>query len=252
MDAVVVLEWKFSPPDYFESQIDIKEGDCTMIIANGKAEAKIDSAIYDATPSIRDTLHDVLNSRFLGFQLSSRKAYNLSSPTKTRVEHADGRKDYIMEVEPMQIDIIFHPITLLHCDTDGNVIADGQTEKMKCLGDLVRKHANDEVLKSLLKSHNASVSDPDDELVHLYEIRDALSRRFGSDARARSTLGISKREWSDFGKLCNIEPLKQGRHRGEHKTLRYATDIELSEVRGTAKVMIEAYLKYLDMAANSV
>lgn len=97
------------------------------------------------------------------------------------------------------------------------------------------------------------MNDPDDELGHLYEIRDALSRKFGgSDERARSTLGISLKKWSNFGKLCNHEPLKQGRHRGEHETLRDATDAELSEARGTAKAMIEAYLKYLDITATSV
>jgi len=252
MNAVVVLEWRFSPPDYFDSQIEIEQGDYTMIVTDGKVEAKVDSAVYEANPSMRDALHDVLNSRFLGFQLSSRKAYNLSSPNKTRVEHSEGRKDYILEVEPAHLELIGHPVTLLKCYKDGNVVTDGQTVKMKSLVDLVGKHYKDEVLMSLLKSHKASVSDPDNELVYLYEIRDALHRKFGNDGTARSRLGISKKDWKILGKLCDTVPLKQGRHRGLHETLRDATDVELSEARGIAKAMIEAYLEYLDKTATSV
>jgi hypothetical protein len=246
MNSVIVLEWKFSPADYFEGPTEVKLDYTTIKIDDGKAEAEIDSAIYD--PSIRSTLQDALNSRFLGFQLSSRNVYNLSSPTMTRMEHADGRKDYIMEVESMHIEATFHPVTLLKCDKDGNVIADGQTEKMKSLVDLVSKHYKDEVLKSLLRSHKASVDDPDNELVHLYEIRDALFRKFGR--KSESTLNISHDDWSDFGLLCNNESLRQGRHRGEScGPLRNATDAELSEARRIAQAMIEGYLQYLDINA---
>lgn len=238
------------PTDYFESQIEISENDYTMTIADGKVEAKIDSAVYDATPSIRDTLHNMLESQFLGFKLSNRKAYKLSNPTKTRVEHADGRKNYILEVEPMRIKISFQSVTLTRCDKDRNVVADHQTEK-KNLVDLVSKHHKDEALMSLLKSYSVSVDDPDDELVHLYEIRDALCRKFGNEKAARSELNIPKSKLNRFRILCNEEPLKQMRHRGKkYGTLRDATIDELSEAREIARIMIEAYLKYLDKTTS--
>ncbi|MEP6742496.1 MAG: kelch repeat-containing protein [bacterium] len=63
MNAVVVLEWHFSPPDYFEEEIRIARDDYTMSIADGKVEATIDVAIYDANPSLRGALHDALNDR---------------------------------------------------------------------------------------------------------------------------------------------------------------------------------------------
>lgn len=85
-----------------------------------------------------------------------------------------------------------------------------------------------------------SIRDPNNELIYLYEIRDALSRKFGNSDKAISVLDIPKTKWKDFGKLCNYEPLKQGRHRGQHAALRNATDIELSEARETAKTIIEA------------
>jgi hypothetical protein len=246
MNSVVVLEWRFSPPDYFESQIEIKQHDYNMVIADGKAEAKIDSVVYEANPSIRDELDDVLRSQFLGLQLSSRETFDISRPNMVRVEHSDGLPDYILEAEPGRIELRGHQVRLLGIDKDGNVVADQQTEAAKRIAELVSKHYEDEVLKSLLKSWDASVNDPENELVHLYEIRDALSRRFGNGDKARYSLGISNTKWSRFGTLCNREPLKQSRHRGEHDTLRDATENELCEVRGIAKDWIESYLQYLE------
>ncbi len=257
MSAVVILEWKYSPSDYFKSQIQIEQYDYSIIIANGKAEAKIKSAVYKANISMRDTLDDVLISLymlfsiFLGTQACSREAYVLSSPNLTHVENADGRKDYALEAESGRLKITGYSANLLKNDRNEDVVEDSQTEIMKTFIDQVSRHHKDRVLMSLLKSHTASVNDPDDELVHLYEIRDALSRKFGSDAMARSALRISEKNWSSFGRLCNHEPLRQGRHRGEHENLRDATDNELSEVRGIARVMISAYLNYLDMAVTS-
>ena len=75
MSAFVLLEWNFSPPDYFEDQIDLSRNDYAMTIADGKVEARIDSAIYDANPSMRKELHDGLNDRFLGVQLLTHRAY---------------------------------------------------------------------------------------------------------------------------------------------------------------------------------
>jgi hypothetical protein len=259
MDAVVVLEWKFSPADYFGSSFEIKQNDYTITVADGKAEAKINSVAYEANSSIRSELNDVLESAFLGAQLSNNKIYNLLRPDLTRVEHADGRKDYFLEVEPAYIKITPHPVTLSKCDNDGNVIEDLETQRTKKYIDLIRKHCKDEVLKKLLKSRNASMNDSDNELTHLYEIYDALSRKFRGNKKAdsreaRSTLckyqNLSQKKWDqkwrDFTDLCNNAPLKGGRHGGKHETLRDATDAELFEVRGTAKAIIDAYLQYLE------
>ena len=51
MSAVVVFEWNFSPPDYFEVPMEIVRDDYTLTIANGKAEARLDSAAYEADHS---------------------------------------------------------------------------------------------------------------------------------------------------------------------------------------------------------
>ena len=255
MSAVVVFEWSFTPTDYFEVPIEIVRDDYTLTIAQEQAEARLDSAAYQANPSIRRTLHDGLNDRFLGVQLLTHRAYELSRSTMTRV-HPDGRKDFFLEVEPARIVIAGHPVDFQVRDKDGNITADSKRdriEKKGSLADLVSTYrASDETLASLLRSHDAAVRDPNNELVHLYEIRDALSFKFGGDKGARSALGISSTDWSRFGLLCNNEPLRQGRHRGKiGAALRDAAESELAEARRIARAMTEAYLLHLEALSRS-
>ena len=258
MSAIVVLEWKFSPPDYFESQIEIEQDDYIMTIEDGKVDARIDSAIYEANPLMRDALHKVLNSRFLGVLLYSHKPYRLENPTMARL-HDDGRKDYFLMVEPMEIKLTGGEVEFQITNKDGNVVVDtkrDRIEKKKAIADLASKHASEDFVLALLRSYEDSVRDPNNELIYLYEIRDALYHRFGKDKKGmRDKLGISSDEIKNLGKLCNDEPLRQGRHRGKkyaYDSLRDATEAELSEARETAKAMIEGYLRYLDTASNSI
>jgi len=249
MEDIVVLEWKFSPPDYFEEPVRIKRDDYVMTIASGTVEARIRPEIYDKDQSMRDRLHGALNDRFLGVQLLSHKPYKLYKASMYRL-HPDGHKDITIFPEPCLImssciaDIIVK-------DKDGNVISDSRkerVEKKKELAELVEKYRQkDSVVDSLLKSYNEAVNDPDNELVHLYEIRDAIAKKFGSESAAKKALAINKTRWSKLGKIANDEPLKQGRHRGRNPgALRDATKEELREARDIARNLIEAYLDYLE------
>jgi hypothetical protein len=60
------------------------------------------------------------------------------------------------------------------------------------MAEAIGKHASDSVLAHLMHSHDTAVRNPKNELVHLYEIRDALVKHFRNDAATRAALGISK------------------------------------------------------------
>ncbi len=100
----------------------------------------------------------------------------------------------------------------------------------------------------MLRGKQRAVEHPDHELVHLYEIRDALSERFHRDVKtAVGMVGITCDQWKRFGDLCNDEPLNQGRHGGTVSgPLRDASQSELDEARGIASAMIDGYLSYLE------
>jgi hypothetical protein len=251
---VVELDWKFSPPDYFEQVIEILRQNYTMTIADGQAHAKIDSAIFEANPGMREELHNSLNDRFLGVQLLTHRAYELSRSTMTRV-HPGGRREILCELETGRYVITGNTVDFRVTGKDGSVIADSKRdriEKKTSLAESIASHrSKDTLLASLLRSYAAAVRDPNNELVYLYEIRDALSAKFGGENATRSALGISKPQWSRFGHLCNEEPLRQGRHRGKTGgVLRDATEGELIEARGIARAMIEAHLQYLEASTS--
>ena len=201
MNAVVVLDWDFSPPNYFEDALDVSRQNYTMTIADGKVQANIDSAIYQANISMRQSLHNAPNDRFLDMQLLTHRAYELSRSTMTRM-HPDDHRDIFV------------------C-----VIASG--------------------------SYDAAVRDPNNELVHLYEVREALSVRFDGEHGARSALGIGSSRWPRSGQLCNNEPLRQGWHRGKTGGVRRdATEGELTEARGITRCLIEAYFQHVDASTG--
>lgn len=250
MNDVVVLEWKFSPPDYFEEPIHIKRDDYMMIIDNGKVEARVDPAAYDKEHKMRDEIHNMLNDRFLGVQLLTHKPYELSKSSMYRL-HPDGRKDITIFLQSIVITTSVGTPDIIVKDKDDNIISDSRKErieKKKQLAAFAELYGSkDPVAASLLSSYKAAINDPDNELVHLYEIRDALATKFGEESAARIALGISRAQWSRLGQLANDAPVRQGRHRGKKVgALRDATEAELKEVRSITRSLIEGYFEYLE------
>lgn len=249
-ETIVVLEWTFTPADYFEDEIRIHRKEYEMVIGNGKVEAKIAPQVYDGNAAMRDELHNALNARFLGVQMFSHKPYHLSKSSMYRM-HPDGRRDVTVFVEPVTIQFTVNPVDFIARDKDGNVISDSKrdrVEKKKQLAELAEKFRdNDMTVASMLDSYKSAVNDPANELVHLYEIRDALAKKLGGEKATRRTLGISKSTWNRLSILANTEPLMQGRHRGSHSEhLRDATESELNEARSIARQLIESYFNHLE------
>jgi hypothetical protein len=252
----VILEWQYSPANFFEGPVTIPGHDYTIVIADGKAEATIVSTVYDANPSMRLALHEDLNDQFRAIQLSRHKAYKLPKPSIIRV-HPDGHRDISVETEPLQSMAFIDSVDFQLMDKDGNVTSDSKRIRIEgnnSLANLIRKYRpKDELLRKLLDSYNASVELRETELVHLYEIRDALHKKFGGDTATQSKLGISPDDWKRFGNLCNGLPLRQGRHQGRHRdtALRDASEAELAEARRIALSMVKAYLDHLEKSGGT-
>ncbi len=85
MDDVVLLEWNFTPKDYFEDKIRIEREDYEMVIKDGAVEARINPDVYDEEHKMRDLLYQSLNYRFLGVQLLTHKPYELSKASMCRL-----------------------------------------------------------------------------------------------------------------------------------------------------------------------
>lgn len=252
MSAVEILEWEFSPADYFEESYEVVRDDYTLSVNLGKAEARVPAELYGSDPEIRQKIHASLNDRFLGVQLLTFRPYTLSSPRRIRL-HEDGRRDVIIEVQGVSAIAMGGTLDLRITAADGTVVADTKADRIaekRLLAERIEKYRpTSSTLASMLASFGAATRDPQNELVHLYEVRDAVSSLFGGKSPAMKALGISAGSWSRLGQLCNDEPLRQGRHRGKNGvSLRDATHAELEEARELARSMLRAYVDFL---ANS-
>lgn len=240
------FKWTFTPADFFEHGVEILRDDYKLIIGPGQAEASVEEETYESNPEIRETINQNLNDWLLGAQIASFRAYELSDPTKTLV-HADGQLGLFIEPKPGLFELSGYAPRIQIKTPDGSVVYDSgrdQFDHTSRLSELVAAHkSNDETLASLVRSYDRAVRDPQNELVHLYEIRDALAARFGGKVGALAATNISASHWSRLGQLCNDQPLRQGRHRGKTGfALREATEAELREAREIARSMLELYL----------
>ena len=228
----IVAEWNYEPKDYFEDTFIIEYDNCTIEIKSGIAKAQISPIHIDNADEIINKLNQDLESRFLAVQVMTHQKFKLCKPSRYDLRK-DGTKHIIRD------------------DKDGNLISDTKQEridKKKWFSETSAKYrCKNHTLNQMLNSYSSSVSDPNNELVHLYEIRDAVSKEFGGESNSRSKLDITKNEWSDFGLIANKKPLLQGRHRGNNAgALREAEVSELGTVRKIASKMVENYLIYLE------
>ncbi len=254
MTAVYILEWTFTPTDYFEEPVDFPCDYGSIHVASGKAEVRVPADLYPPDHCLRNQLHMELDAIFLAAQVLSHKPYDLSKPGLSKL-HPDGRKNSWVFPESCTMAINGGCADFVYKDAAGNVVRNTKEERIQRRNGFIQlaaRHLNNALALVLLRSYSAAVNDPRNELVHLYEIRDALSRQFGGEAAARSAVNITKAEWSRLGQLANNEPIIQGRHRGKSLgSLREATAAELSEAREIAYKMIESYVCHLENANES-
>ncbi len=249
MIAKVVVEWKYDPRNYFEENIIIKNDNYEIKIDDGLVSAKIDPDFFNSSKDLIDTLQIYVESRFLAVQLMTHKPFELSKPSRYDLR-ADGKKNVYISIEPAILKLSGANVDLVVKDKNGNVISDTKKERIdkeRWFAEKVAKYrSNDPVLDQMLKSYNMSVTGPKNELVYLYEIRDAASKKFGVKSKALSELQISDNEWSSLGRIAN-----KHRHRGRNLgILHEAEQSELLKARKIAVKIVENYLIYLNKMNN--
>jgi hypothetical protein len=195
--------------------------------------------------ALRNEISDETAGIFKLRQMLVRRPYTLLAPNVTQFR-ADGGRSIALTAETglfrftgMDIDTVVTDVAT------GRVIRDTRQERIQeheaFIAKLLPKLGHP-VLKAMIDSYCAATQDSDNELVHLYEVRGAVCEHYGNEANARAALTIPKHFWSELRRLANDEPLRQGRHRGEHAlVLRDATEDELTQARDIAKRIITEF-----------
>ncbi len=239
-----VLEWTYQPTTYFEASYSHSTLECIIAIADGKVTATLVVPQDPVKPDLLRVVEARVETIFSARQLLTHQPYGLTGPT-TYQHHASGRMDVSISLDVAEVLMLCEKIDVVKKSPSGKIIQDTRAERIaehtRFVNLMVQKRS-DPLLQFLLHSYSAAVNDPANELVHLYEIRDALAKRLDGKHTALKHLGIPESEWQRLGFLADEAPLKQGRHRGKHLgSLRDATQGELDEARQIVHGWIEKY-----------
>lgn len=245
----IELEWAYEPPGLFEDPLALEGNGYSLVATEGRATATLPPEGDDPENFLRITKE--VRARVLMAGVHARKVATLSNhPNIIRIGE-DGGRNIAVTVRDGVVLSEGHPPDVVITDSDGNVVADSRVDRITdriTLADAAARHCEDATAAQLVESAQAAVGDPEDELVHLWEIPETLERHFGSRLRAADTLGIPRSHWTRLSELCNNR--SQGRHRGakDPEMLEPATPAELDEARDLAEDLIRAYLSHLDRA----
>lgn len=260
MQSTVSLAWRYSPPEILGDAFHHTTDDYTFTILDGAATVEVDGAIFDKDPKFQANASEILTGILDGPALSQRIAIQISAPSMTR-KQADGSQILYVDLDMGSIGVsVSEHLTILR---NGVPIYDSESERLtkessaaskvtsesRILGARISKHHNDPLLTQLVMSYKASIANPENEFLRLYEIRDALGKRFGGEAKVCAALNVSGRGWGRFGTICNDGTISQGRHcgtSGSSAAIRSATSEEFQQVRNFALEMLRGYLTYLD------
>ena len=244
----ITLEGTYSPADYLEEAVTLERPDYTATIQEGRIEVifREPEPLPDADrqAAVHREVAQVFHARMI---LTGRSSEMTGLTLKRR--YPDGRADVWVSAASVIVVASVGAPDIIITDSEGNVVKDTKAERLaderkfqeQCL-----RHVENPLLKELMASFSRAVADPGDRMTHLYEFRDALSRHFGGEREAKSTLGVTNTEWSDLGRIANREPIQESRHRGSHPALRQATEAEQTRVLEIARRMLRAYLDQLD------
>ncbi len=249
MPSALELRWEFTPATLFEGGLSCEFGACRITVDEGVVLATMPLDADGAKSALRKAAESFVESMVVGAQIAEHVQCELGRPSVSTL-HDDGSRAYILECEPGAYRIRGGRADFRLTRSDGTVV-DTREDRIERKHRLSRSAANfgphNDSLARMLRSYRSAIADADDELIHLYEVLDTLTSKFGSQGEALRRLGLPKVKWSRLGRLCNELPLRQGRHRGRAtEPLRSASVQELTEARSLSAEFIESYMRYLE------
>jgi hypothetical protein len=241
------LEWDYQPKDFFERRTVLQFANGMLTAENGRVTYTLEVVEDPLTEDTRLAATSAVRATFDARLLSRRQEYTLGErPVAYQYQPNGGRNTVVYPGTGVLTLTGFAPRVLV-ADAQGNVVHDSEEKRLSTefaqLQRIASKAGSSPILQAMLESFRHAVADPANELVHLYELKEAVAAHFGGEHRAAKMLGTS---WTELKRLANDAPVRQGRHRGKKLTeLRDATREELQTARAEALRIIEAFAKQL-------
>jgi len=238
------LEWPYRPADFFETPYHCKTDEYTLIADAGIVLVTLSTPSDPIDAGLQNEIAKKVKGLFLARQLLVHRTFKLES-VRVYQHGPDGKKSISVTAEGVVFLSAVDQGDIVIRDASGAVVRDSKSERItehtKFIDSITEKLGSSPTLNALLEHYNRAVSNPTNELAHLYDIRDTLAKHYGTETETRRKLGITQKDWKRLGYLANDAPLSEGRHRGRHSNLRHATAAELDDARRIARQLIAAF-----------
>jgi len=248
MSRKVKYKWHYKPDTFIEKVQQFEFEDIQIEISGGDIIAYLDIETHESNSNLYEELQNFIEDLLKGISISSHSDFSLNKGSIQK-ENEKGGNDVTVFLELANFTITGYDVDFRITDSEGNVIEDTKQERIKShheFAKLISSAPEDPLLDLLINSYKNAIQDPEDELVHLYEILEFLQTKLGGRNGIQKKLGISKNQMRKLATLSNTEPLNQGRHRGSNpENLRDATEQEIKEARVIAKDLISRYARFI-------
>jgi hypothetical protein len=238
------LHWSYVPEDYFEESEEFHLHSGVFAVEGGSAVLTLRSPIW---PTSADDLlvgEREVRAVFFARQLVVHRTFELGGVRPVHYDE-DGTRHLRAITGTGHVEIKGFAIDAR--TSSGEAVVDSKRDRQESerafVSSLAPKIAYSAILMRMAASFGNAMADPDNELHHLYEIRDAAVDAFGSRKQVEDKLRLSKHDFEVLGTLANVERLTQGRHRGRGVD-RDATETELQDARRVARLIIERYAEW--------
>jgi hypothetical protein len=238
------LAWTYEPTDFLESPAYVVFAHGELHADEGKANYTLSTPTDPLPAELRNAIVEEVRYFFDAARFVKHIDVKLSEPSEVQYDEKGGRS--------VSAALMGQGLTLrgglvsVLIEGPGEIVRDSRVDRiqseMAFIGAVTPKMAHSEPLRRMLQSYGQAVRDPANELVHLYEVTDAITKYFDGGANTLKALPAVRGPLKALGQLSNNPEIRQGRHRGRRiGPLRDATDSELADARLNVRKMIEAF-----------
>lgn len=208
-DSRTELRFNFSPADFFEPgrRMTLSSGELTL--TDGTATILLPAPLNPVPSNVIEDARSELAALLDLQSLTTRRLHTLGAGA-TIQQHNFAGTSHVMIAGTGHLQLSGSAVsaTVQVRSLDGQIISDsGELKRQadeKFMVDVLPKALHSSVLRKLLESFKASIEDPEDELVHLYEIIDALKAHFGTETAAKNAFPNATTNINLIGKLSTI------------------------------------------------
>jgi hypothetical protein len=246
------LRWGYSPPDLFEGPQSFQTQEGIFMFDGGHAALMLPTPMDPVPASTMNNAREALGAILVARQLRTRRVYRLNdaatihqhSATGVSATITTGAGKLIATGAALTADVAV--VDSVSGEVSNNSGEMRRQADATFVATLAPKIARSPVLRALADIYQHAADDQQNELVHLYEIKDALASHFQGLHLAKRAFPGADTHLSTLGRLADNGPLREGRHRGRHLgQLRPATNEELNDARHAALELILGFASTL-------